>query len=135
MHIHTSERVETKIEVGQHQDTSSSAASEAEQKGFQRDIIDYKHRATACERAGLSRAEANAHFAMGVLHDNLAQHGKAVKSYKRFRAALQDSDDTFAEALAHNSIGVSYQVRIMLLLRVLISNGELLLFTVEILML
>jgi len=72
-------------------------------------IADWEVRAKACSRAGRSRSEANAFFCMGVLYDSIRQHREAVECYERFRAVLKPRADQFAEALAHNSIGVSYQ--------------------------
>jgi tetratricopeptide (TPR) repeat protein len=46
---------------------------------------------------------------MGVLYDCIRQYAEAIKCYERFRAVLKPRADQFAEALAHNSIGVSYQ--------------------------
>jgi tetratricopeptide (TPR) repeat protein len=48
---------------------------------------------------------------MGVLYDNIQEHARAIKCYERFLGVLQGASDQFAEALAHNCIGVSMQLR------------------------
>ena len=94
-------------------------------------IRDYEVRARACERAGRRAAEANAQYCMGVLYDNIQQYRKAIECYQRFKHILcgpkvgkvggdindshssagprRPSEDNFAAALAHNSLGVSFQ--------------------------
>lgn len=106
-------------------------ASELDLSSTHAAIRDYEVRALACNRAGRRAAEANAHFCMGVLWDNARQHLRAVACYQRFEeilcggggnggaqggrtararsASLRTAEDAFAESLAHNSIGVSYQ--------------------------
>mmetsp|Transcript_11005 Transcript_11005/g.20939 ORF Transcript_11005/g.20939 Transcript_11005/m.20939 type:complete len:690 (-) Transcript_11005:219-2288(-) len=71
-------------------------------------IQDYMYRASACKRAGRRRAEANAYYSMGVVYDNMKEYLKAIECYKAFQTVLEATEDKFADALAHNSIGVSY---------------------------
>jgi tetratricopeptide (TPR) repeat protein len=99
-------------------------------------LRNYELRALACQRAGRRSAEANALFCMGVLYDNIAEHAKAIECYRRFkdilcapreaalRAAaayddqqqhpnagyLRTAEEQFAEALAHNAMGISSQL-------------------------
>jgi tetratricopeptide (TPR) repeat protein len=47
---------------------------------------------------------------MGVCYDNLGHFKKAMTCYQSFAEVLQGSEDKFAEALAHNCIGVGYQL-------------------------
>lgn len=73
-------------------------------------IRDYIVRASACRRAGRRQAEANTFYCMGVLWDNIGEYGSAIECYEQFRKILNSAeDDKFAESLAQNSIGVSYQ--------------------------
>lgn len=75
---------------------------------IQERINDFLFRASACRRAGRRRAEANAYYSMGVLYDNNREYLKAIECYKDFAETLVLTEDKFAQALAHNSIGVSY---------------------------
>ena len=47
---------------------------------------------------------------MGVCYDNLNQFRKSIPCYQSFIEVLQNTEDKFAEALAHNCIGVGYQL-------------------------
>lgn len=78
------------------------------QKALMTQIKDYEYRANACRRAGRRLAEAVAHYCMGVLYDNLRKFKMAIDCYLQFLEILKFTQDTFMEALGHNSIGVSY---------------------------
>ena len=93
-----------------HQNTKLPASQLFKQvrKKLLASIKDYTHRAEACRRAGRRRSEANSFYCMGVLYDNMKEYLKAIGCYQKFRRVLRSSEDKFAEALAHNSIGVSY---------------------------
>lgn len=100
-------------------------------------IRDYSVRALACQRAGRRAAEANAQYCMGVLYDNIKHYHQAIECYRQFKLILcgpkagtvgpgvnggggeggsnntsnhlRSAEDSFADALAHNSLGVSFQ--------------------------
>lgn len=90
--------------------TPSPRSKPTNHKLFLSQMQDYALRASACKRAGRRRAEANAYYSMGILYDNMGVYSKSVSCYKSFQAVLQSAEDKFTEALAHNSIGVAYQL-------------------------
>lgn len=87
---------------------SAGQKERSNRRANQEKIQDYVFRATACKRAGRRRAEANAYYSMGVLYDSNREYLKAVECYEAFKDVLVATEDKFAQALAHNSIGVSY---------------------------
>merc|ERR1719311_447336 len=64
----------------------------------------------ACRRANKVREEGRAHFSMGVLHDNLGQYEKAIKSYANFLKVCKECHDLQGCALAYHCLGVDYQI-------------------------
>jgi len=64
----------------------------------------------ACRRANKLREEGRAHFATGVLRDNLRQYSKAIQSYTLFLNICQQCSDNQGCALAYHCIGVDHQL-------------------------
>eukprot|EP00656_Telonema_subtile_P006064 TRINITY_DN12781_c0_g1_i1.p1 TRINITY_DN12781_c0_g1~~TRINITY_DN12781_c0_g1_i1.p1 ORF type:complete len:479 (+),score=66.88 TRINITY_DN12781_c0_g1_i1:101-1537(+) len=71
-------------------------------------LSDCKMLASANRRAGKIRFEGISYYKMGVLHDNLKEHRKAIVQYKKFLAICKRTNDTVGEALAYNCIAVDY---------------------------
>ena len=70
-------------------------------------VRDYELRAQACARAGQTRAEANAYYCIGVLHDNLRCPREAAEWYSKFVVAAHAAGDNALMALGHNALGIA----------------------------
>ncbi|KAJ1446114.1 hypothetical protein M885DRAFT_625538 [Pelagophyceae sp. CCMP2097] len=77
---------------------------------FKTEVANYHMLAFSSQRAGRLEMEAQAHFALGVLHDNVCQFDVALASYRAFAAVAVKLGDAGAEALAHNCTGVDLMV-------------------------
>lgn len=73
---------------------------------FKTEVSNYTMLAFSSQRAGKREMEAQAYFAIGVLHDNVGQHGQALESYGSFLDVAKKMQDRTAEGLAFNSMGV-----------------------------
>lgn len=98
----------TAASLGSPRSDRGGAQERATRRANQERISDYTFKASACKRAGRRRAEANAYYSMGVLFDNNREHLRAIQSYQQFQEVLISTEDKFAQALAHNSIGVAF---------------------------
>jgi tetratricopeptide (TPR) repeat protein len=70
-------------------------------------VRDYTLRAQACARAGQARAEANAYYCIGVLHENLRCPRAAAGWYSKFVLTAHAARDEAMAALGHNSLGIA----------------------------
>ncbi|KAM3147260.1 hypothetical protein pb186bvf_000511 [Paramecium bursaria] len=75
-----------------------------------RRLKDYEMLAFACKRAGKLKDEGRAYYSIGVLYDNLGKWQKAIEYYEKFLQICQTLQDSHAQGLAHNCIGVDYQL-------------------------
>ena len=73
---------------------------------FKTEVSNYTMLAFSSQRAGKREMEAQAYFAIGVLHDNVGQYGTALESYGSFLDVARKMQDRVAEGLAYNSMGV-----------------------------
>ena len=73
---------------------------------FKTEVSNYTMLAFSSQRAGKREMEAQAYFAIGVLHDNVGQYGSALESYGQFLEVARKMGDRVAEGLAYNSMGV-----------------------------
>ena len=73
---------------------------------FKTEVSNYTMLAFSSQRAGKREMEAQAYFAIGVLHDNVGQYGQALESYGSFLDVAKKMQDRTAEGLAFNSMGV-----------------------------
>mmetsp|Transcript_626 Transcript_626/g.1093 ORF Transcript_626/g.1093 Transcript_626/m.1093 type:complete len:421 (+) Transcript_626:111-1373(+) len=75
-------------------------------------VKDYEMLARAGERAGNVRVAAAAMYNLGVIMDNNCMYAKAMSLYSKLLALAVRLDDHHLQCLAHNSIGVDYQLMI-----------------------
>eukprot|EP00471_Norrisiella_sphaerica_P007833 CAMPEP_0184492528 /NCGR_PEP_ID=MMETSP0113_2-20130426/23526_1 /TAXON_ID=91329 /ORGANISM="Norrisiella sphaerica, Strain BC52" /LENGTH=445 /DNA_ID=CAMNT_0026877377 /DNA_START=42 /DNA_END=1379 /DNA_ORIENTATION=+ len=75
---------------------------------LRKQLTDYSQKATACRREGRLRGEGHAYFCMGVIHDNLKEYTNAVSFYQKYIQICGQINDNIGEALAHNSLGITY---------------------------
>lgn len=66
--------------------------------------------ADACRRAGRTKLEGQAHYHMGVLHDNAGEYIRAIECYKKYLLSCRRCGDADGEAIALNHLGVDYQL-------------------------
>eukprot|EP00949_MAST-11_sp_MAST-11-sp1_P002191 g2191.t1 len=71
-------------------------------------LRDYEMLAASCARGERLKQEGIAHYAMGVLHDNMREYRKAIRRYNNFVSVCQQTNDVVGAALAFNSIGIDY---------------------------
>ena len=73
---------------------------------FKTEVSNYTMLAFSSQRAGKREMEAQAYFAIGVLHDNVGQYAQALESFASFLDVAKKMQDRTAEGLAYNSMGV-----------------------------
>lgn len=62
------------------------------------------------KRAGKTRDEGRSYYSIGVLYDNIGKYKHALTYYKKFLFICQHINDLHGQSLAHNCIGVDYQL-------------------------
>jgi len=73
-------------------------------------LCDYEMLVNANSRAGKDRQEALAHFALGIVLDNLEKPEKSIPHYLRFLEVMMDENDRDCVTVAFNVLGVDFQL-------------------------
>ena len=73
---------------------------------FDTAVSNFRHLAFSSRRAGRRETEAQAYFSIAVMHDNAGNLDEALRAYGQFLQVAREVDDTAAEALAYNAMGV-----------------------------